>query len=284
MAGTESLTLRQQELLATWFVDPAVIDDYSWGLIDTFVLHIRDRDRDAIVKASGPTNHHLQREIAGHREWTAPWLETGSIGALLEYDLSASMLAIGYVPGLLVQDVPEAVADPETHRQAGALLAHFHDQASRIDPDYEVSADRKALDWLARDHRIAPDVVRQVRAAMTRHQRLPVEVVPTHGDWQARNWLIDDGEIRVIDLGRFAWRPRWTDFTRLEHREWEGRPDLEAAFLDGYGRDPRDPYHSRATFLREAVGNAVWAYEVGDEEFEQHGHRMIAQALELYPD
>ncbi|WP_328993785.1 hypothetical protein OG394_05425 [Kribbella sp. NBC_01245] len=30
---------------------------------------------------------------------------------------------------------------------------------------------------------------------------------------------------------------------------------------------------------REAIGTAVWAYQVRDESFEQQGHRMIAEAL-----
>jgi hypothetical protein len=28
------------------------------------------------------------------------------------------------------------------------------------------------------------------------------------------------------------------------------------------------------------VGTAAWAYQMGDEEFEAQGHRMIAEALE----
>ena len=99
------------------------------------------------------------------------------------------------------------------------------------------------------------------------------------------NWLVDEeGTIRVIDLGRADWRPRVTDLARLARQEWECRPDLEAAFLDGYGGDPRDPARWRATLLREAVGTAVWAYMVGDRAFEEQGHRMIAQCLARDPD
>ncbi|MBS9376660.1 hypothetical protein GON09_005681 [Rhodococcus sp. B50] len=34
--------------------------------------------------------------------------------------------------------------------------------------------------------------------------------------------------------------------------------------------------------LREAIGTAVWAYQVGDEPFENEGHRMLADALTLF--
>jgi hypothetical protein len=284
VSSNASLTAGQQRLLARWFDNPEVVADYSWGLLDTVVLHVRDGHRDAIVKAGRRTNHHIRREITAHRRWAGPWRQTGSIGALLEASEAANMLAIEFLPGRLVQDVAVAANDPETYRQAGVLLARFHAQASVIDDEFEAVADRKAIGWLERDHRIAPVTVGELRAAIACHEHDGVELVPTHGDWQTRNWLVHDGTIRVIDLGRAEWRPRLTDFARLARREWEGRPHLEAAFFHGYGSDPREPAAWRATLLREAIGTAVWACSVGDRAFEEQGHRMIAQSLALYPD
>jgi thiamine kinase-like enzyme len=111
------------------------------------------------------------------------------------------------------------------------------------------------------------------------HDHAPAELVPTHGDWQPRNWLIHHGVVRVIDLGRADWRPALTDLARLARQEWQGRPDLEAAFLAGYGSDPRDDAAWQRTLVREAIGTAVWAHQVGDAPFEAQGHRMIAAAL-----
>jgi hypothetical protein len=34
--------------------------------------------------------------------------------------------------------------------------------------------------------------------------------------------------------------------------------------------------------IHEAIGTAAWAHQVGDEPFEQQGHRMIAEALERF--
>jgi Ser/Thr protein kinase RdoA (MazF antagonist) len=245
---------------------------------------VRDRHGDAIVKAAGPTNHHIQREIQAHRAWTRPWVASGSVGRLLHAAQDEVMLAVEYLPGDLVQDLPEAAGHPDTYRQAGALLAAFHGQTSRVDPTYEAAADARALAWLDSEHRIPSPIVARLRAAIAGHDHPPVQVVPTHGDWQTRNWLVDDGTIRVIDLGRAGWRPAVTDLARLARREWEGRPDLEAAFLEGYGHDPRDPNAWRATLLREAIGTAVWAHQVGDLDFEEHGHHLIGRALELYGD
>jgi len=282
-AALASLTPDQRLLLDRWFDPFAVVADLSWGLVDTVVLHLRTARGDVVVKAAGPENHHIRREVDAHRSWTAPWLASGSVGRLLEAAEDAVMLAVGYLPGELVQNVPQAAADPDTYRQAGTLLAAFQGQASRPDDDFEAAADAKALAWLDREHRIEPATVARLQAAVASHDHQPVQLVPTHGDWQTRNWLVDEaGTVRVIDLGRAEWRPALTDLARLARQEWEGQSALEAAFIDGYGTDPREPAGWRATLLREAIGTAVWAYLVGDEPFEEQGHRMIDQALAAY--
>lgn len=106
-------------------------------------------------------------------------------------------------------------------------------------------------------------------------------VVVTHGDWQPRNWIIDDGVVRVIDFGRTDVRPADEDFGRLARQDFARDPALETAFWDGYGPDPREPGQWRRHLIAEAVGTAVWAFGVGDEAFEHLGHRTLAG---LYPD
>jgi thiamine kinase-like enzyme len=106
-----------------------------------------------------------------------------------------------------------------------------------------------------------------------------VDLVPTHGDWQPRNWIIEDGILRAIDFGRFAFRPAASDFARLAAQEWRDSPACESAFFEGYGADPREPTSWRLLRAAEAVGTAAWAYHVGDELFEAQGHRMIAEVL-----
>ena len=139
--------------------------------------------------------------------------------------------------------------------------------------------DAAALTWLDRPHRIDPDTCGALREAIAGHRHEPVEVVPTHGDYQTRNWLVADGTVSVIDFGRAQWRPAHTDLARLATREFPGHPEREEAFLQGYGSDPREPAAWRRTTLREAIGTAAWAYQVGDRPFEEQGHRMIAAAL-----
>jgi hypothetical protein len=76
-------------------------------------------------------------------------------------------------------------------------------------------------------------------------------------------------------------RPAMTDFARLAVQDFGRDPELEAAFLDGYGADPREADAWHRNRIREAIGTAAWAYRVGDEPFEAQGHRMIAGALSL---
>lgn len=54
-------------------------------------------------------------------------------------------------------------------------------------------------------------------------------------------------------------------------------PLLEGAFLQGYGHDPREAGLRRCTLVVEAIGTSVWAFGVGNEQFEQVGLRQIAQ-------
>lgn len=119
------------------------------------------------------------------------------------------------------------------------------------------------------------EIERRVRAEVSSWPGGGARVVPTHGDWQPRNWLIDEGVVRVIDFGRADLRPPTEDFVRLARQDFARDPDLEAAFIDGYGSDPREPDAWRRALVGEAVGTAVWAHGVGDEEFEQFGHQLL---------
>ncbi len=122
--------------------------------------------------------------------------------------------------------------DAETYRQAGALLAAFHQQATRVSHGDEAEMDARSLPWLDSDHRISPETEAQLRRVINSHDQPATDLVPTHGDWQ-----------------------------------------------EGYGADPREVAAWARTLLREAIGTACKAHQVGDVLFEQQGHRMIEQAL-----
>ena len=276
LLGEEQSTLAQE-----WLVRPRLIRDLSWGLVDTKVLHVQAPAGQVIIKAGAPVNHHLAREIAAHRAVVRPLVEERRAPRLLHADPGANILVTEYLEGVLVEGTPAEQA-PDTYAQAGRLLKLLHSQETRTDGSYETRATSTALAWLDRDHRIEPDVEQDARRRLADCRPEPTALVPTHGDWQPRNWLVHRGEIRIIDFGRFAFRPAATDLCRLAVQQWRGRPDLEQAFLDGYGGDPRSALAWRIDLLREAIGTAVWAFQVGDEAFGNQGHRMLREALDRW--
>lgn len=222
--------------------------------------------------------HHVVREINAHRTVTSALAATDDAQRLVAASRELGIAVVTYLPGELAEGTP-AQFDPEMHRQAGALLARIHGQGSRPDDDYERRVTEQSREWLARQHRIPAATVRALRQILDAYDPPTVPTVPTHGDWHPRNWLVDAGRLRAIDFGRFAWRPAQTDLVRCWFNQWSGRPDLEAAFLEGYGGDPRDETW-RIECLRQGVGTAVWAHMMGDEEFESEGLDMLARVLE----
>lgn len=263
-----------------WLPGAVVGKDHSWGLVQTTVLEMSCAGSRFIVKAGGDDDQHIAREIHAHLHWLRPWTSRGRAPALVHGDAEAKVLVTRYHVGELVLGGGHA-DDPRIYRQAGELLALLHGQTAVADDDYERLANEKALAWLAGPHRIEASTVERLRAEIASWPTPPVTLVPTHGDWQPRNWLVQDGVVSVIDFGRAAMRPAFTDFARLAVQDFRRDPRLDAAFLEGYGTDPREAGTWHRNQIREAIGTAAWAYKVGDERFEAQGHRMIAESLPL---
>lgn len=276
--GVDQLTRRQRDLLCSWLPGAEVVKDHSWGLVGTTVLQLLHGGLLYIAKAGDERDHHLARELRAHRCWLEPWTSQGLAPSLVQADAEAKLILTRYLPGELVQDT-EREHDPETYLQAGRLLATLHGQSAVEDEEFEAREKEKALRWLDLPHRISPETAARLRREVESWPTPSVTVVPTHGDWQPRNWLVHEGVVSVIDFGRADLRPAMTDFARLAAQQFRLEPALEPAFCEGYGGDPREPEAWRRNRVREAIATAVWAFQVGDEAFERQGHRMIADAL-----
>ena len=270
------LTDRQQELLHAWLPSAELVKDHSWGVVGTIVLELQHKGERYIAKAGDAADRHLARELRAHRNWLKPWTSQGRAPQLVRADDDAKLLLAQFLPGELVQGSP-AEWTPDTYRQAGELLAVFHEQSAVQDDGYEARENQRTLAHLGTPHRIAPELADRLRSEIAAWPTPPAILVPTHGDWQPRNWLTDNGTVRVIDVGRADLRPAYTDLARLAAQQFRSNPALERAFLSGYGPDPRQPDVWHRARLREAISTAVWAHQVGDETFEQQGHRMIAE-------
>ena len=278
LSHVDALTPGQVELLDTWLPGAEVSRDHSWGLVATTVLEVVRAGERFVVKAGGERDHHIRRELRAHRSWLQPWTSRGRAPVLVAGDEDAKVLVTRYLPGRLVLGDP-AADDPDTYRQAGGLLAVLHGQLELQDAELERRENARAVAWLDGPHRIEPAAEEQLRAQLSSWPEEATTVVPTHGDWQPRNWLVEDGVVSVIDLGRADLRPAMSDLTRLAAQDFRRDAALEAAFFDGYGSDPREPAAWHRTRVREAIGTAAWAFAVGDEAFEAQGHRMIADVL-----
>jgi len=272
------LTERQHELLSQWLPSAEVVTDHSWGLVGTVVLELRAGGERYIAKAGDASDHHIARELRAHRSWLDPWTSRGRAPELVRGDDDAKLILTRFMPGELVEGGP-GERDPETYRQAGELLVEFHGQSAEPDDAYEVRENQRTLTYLGKPHTIAADLATRLRSEVESWPTPSATLVPTHGDWQPRNWLVHKDVVSVIDFGRADLRPAYSDFARLAAQQFRSAPELEAAFLDGYGSDPRDPETWHRAQLREAINTAVWAHQVGDEAFERQGHRMIADAL-----
>ncbi|TCC48005.1 aminoglycoside phosphotransferase family protein [Kribbella capetownensis] len=255
-----------------------VVTDHSWGLVGTAVLELQLDGERFIAKAGDTKDRHISREIRAHREWLAPWTTRGRAPRLVHADEEAKLLVTRFLPGVLVQGT-EQEWDPDIYRQAGELLAAFHAQVAVPDETHEARENRRSLAYLDKKHTIAPEVTARLRSEIESWPTAAAVLVPTHGDWQPRNWLIDEGTVGIIDFGRTDLRPAITDFARLAVQQFATNPALEPAFFDGYGSDPRGPAAWHRIQLREAINTTVWAHQVGDKPFEAQGHRMLAAAL-----
>ncbi|MBC7290820.1 MAG: aminoglycoside phosphotransferase family protein [Actinotalea sp.] len=268
-----------------------VVADLSWPVQGTTVLDVRaGRDRLIVKAATSPWSaHHLGREIRAHQE-VLPRLGDG-FPRVHHADPEVGLLVTHRLPGTLAQGSPWE-GDADVFRRAGRLLARLHGAAPPVvDTEHEARVaarlDRdltEARDLLPkRDHRGAVELL----AALTPG---PVLLVPTHGDLQPRNWLVDpdrrdhDGvpAVALIDFGRYDRRPWFSDLVRLHHQV----PTVQVAALrDGLDvvADWPSGDADRGSWLLEnllqSVRTVIWATGVGDLPFADQGRAMLRRTL-----
>ena len=242
----EKLSPDQRTLVDQWWPGAVVERDHSWGLVDRAVLEVRHGPDRFVVKAGGPGDHHMARELHAHLHWVGPWASRRRAPRLLHHDAAANLLVTQYLPGHLVEGTQTAT-ETAAYRQAGELLSLLHNQLSFRDGGYEAAEDAKSLAWLDKPHRIGADVETALRAEIASWPTPPTVVVPTHGDWQPRNWLVHKGVVSVIDFGRAALRPAMSDFARLSAKEFEAITLSRPPSSTGTAPIRGNPAHGTAT-------------------------------------
>ena len=274
----QGITEEQSRLLNSWLGSYTVVRDYSWPLQDTNVLHVVTPPGSGFIVKASSTSHHIHREIAAHAAGFVG-LE-GRVPALRHASARAGILVTEFLPGTLVEGTP-AEDDPETYHQAGALLRRLHRPAG-ASPHYAQVLATKTRAWMGRAQGLLPEAQLDILAQeLDALDPSTVELVTTHGDYQPRNWLQDNGQIKVIDFGRAEKRPWVHDLVRLSHQQFLDRPELAGAFHAGLGRTvgPAEADLWRLENLNQAIGTVAWANQVGDAAFEQSGREMVGRLL-----
>jgi len=275
----DGISEEQQRLLSSWLGPFEVISDHSWPMQDTTVLQLGTPDGGRYIVKASQTSHHIRREIAAYSRGM-PGLE-GRVPVLLHAAADARLLVTRFLPGSLVAG-SNAEQDPETYRQAGSILAALH-QPAGISHSYVRALKTRTGSIIKRAVSLLPrQTLEQLTVALDGVVPGPAELVTTHGDYQPRNWLTDDGEVKVIDFGRADRRPWVHDLVRLNHQQFLGNPTLSEAFYEGLGRtveSGQDRQLLRLENLNQAVGTVVWAHDVGDPVFERQGVEMVDRVL-----
>lgn len=255
-----------------------VVKDYSWPLQDTSVLHVSTPGGGSFIVKASTTSHHIRREIAALSSGL-PGLD-GRASVLKHAAPEAGLLVTGFLAGSPVEG-SAAEHDPETYRQAGALLAVLHRPAG-TSADYAKKLSYQTQLLIRSAHGLLSEAnLTKAARELARLEPEPVQLVTTHGDFQPRNWLHDHGLIKVIDFGRADARPWMHDLVRLTHQQFLGQPGLEEAFYSGLGkrvvRSEADIWQLEN--LNQALGTVVWAHKIGDAAFEQSGVQRVDRIL-----
>ena len=269
--------MTQRHLLDSWFEDWVVLADLSWPLQDTAVLDMQAGGRRYIVKASR-TSHHLEREIDAHEQFLRRF--HGWVPQLAHSSRDDLILVTHYLPGELVED-SEAEADPETYRQAGYRLKQLLVSGSLSD-DYMQRLVADARQSISRARAlVSEEQLIQLETGLVSVSIRPTALSFTHGDYQPRNWLMNDGQLRVIDFGRAAQRHWTSELVRLANQQFTGHLHLERSFLEGLDRPmtEQDSEIYRLERIQQAIGTVVWANGINDSAFEEHGRGMVRAVL-----
>ena len=279
LSGSQLLTSEQLRLLDQWLGHWDLEEDMSWGVQGIHVLRLATPSGRMVVKASA-TSHHIQREIRAYREITAPL--AGRAPEFIRGDARAGLVVTRWLPGTLVEGGPFEFS-PEAFRQAGELLRRLH-RPRRETRSYDPAALNKIQDFAERaEALVSPGLLSAARSIAASHVAAPRILYATHGDYQPRNWIEDDGLLGVIDFGRAGYRPWVSDLVRLEHGYFRDHPELRDAFFAGYGRDPAEELDSwRLDHVLQSLGTIVWAHDVGDSLFEAAGRRMLERVVEEF--
>ncbi|MGW7332429.1 phosphotransferase [Streptomyces sp. NPDC054840] len=251
--------------------------DISWARAGSRVWRLTGSEGGTwyLKRHRGPRFH--DREVAAYRTW-APGLGR-QVPRLVACDPVARAVVITALAGRSPHGMDlDPAAEVRVQQGLGRLAAALHGSCPQRPAGPPSAADtvKRHLEE-ARPHLAAGDE-ELVRTLARAYEDLPRPVlVPTHGDLQYRNVLLtDDGQVRLFDFERSEYATATRDLVRLGDT-WTGRPDLRAAFLDGYGRPltPVEELRMDCESAFDAVSGIAYGAGHDDPEVAERGRRTL---------
>jgi len=241
------------------------------------VVRVRDaRSQEFVVKQHGSRSKH-DREVHAYRHWTTAL--GPSAPRLIAADSATMTIVITTLPGQPCSGDPTA----DVHHQAGALLRRFHDS----EPARELLwfpgwLDNRIRHWTSQAKTLlSAEEATVVDSHLTALPMTGVpHGVPCHLDFQPRNWLLDEsGNLALIDFEHARSDLPARDLVRLRFRVWPSRPDLQDAFLDGYGRPLTDAEDELVWHLGalDALTALARGRQISDPTLITSGHATLRQ-------
>ena len=273
---------RAEEVLAIAraLVGPCdVAADLSWADLGlSVVLEVVTDDGTPLIVKSHNDVFRNQLEVAAYRNWVPSIADRAP--ALVAADDAGQVLVLTKLPGA----APPADLSAAAYADAGAVLRRFHASGDElVDSSWAEQRLANLDSWI---ERLPPGLVDPHDVAWVQEQAgvllelPPPPLVPCHGDFQPRNWLVE-GHDRVFlfdfEKARHDW---WIhDIQRMWWKEWHDRPDRRDGFLAGYGREltATEQAGLRANSARGHLVQIAWATEHGDTAFADEGRSYLAR-------
>ncbi|MBF9071851.1 phosphotransferase [Streptacidiphilus fuscans] len=266
----------------------AEVQDVSWPRPESRVWRIVTGAGATVYLKQHQNAHFHAREVSGLNGPARALAE--HTPHLLAADPDMRAVLVTEVPGRLLKHLLLPRTDAaDVYWRLGALVRAFHDAAPPR-PGPAPSSYRAKLDRhleVARPH-LGPGDEELVRALADRLDHLPpLDHVPTIGDLAERNVLVtEDLTVGLVDFERSEPGPRVRDLVRLLD-EWAYRPDLETAFLTGYGRTLTQAETALLPVLEalDAVSGIAWGGAEGgrDRHLVARGQRTLARLHTALP-
>jgi hypothetical protein len=269
---------------------PAVYRFRGWphGVSQVWEVDAPDGARHFLKRHTQAHKHARERRF--YEEW-APRLPDVTPRLVAAFPDALLLTALPGVP--MVDAALSPAEERDVYVQAGRFLRAVNDLPYRDEEPRSVGEELRArMDgWLVDAHECvaAGDLAWALERFRPEEVLHGVARVPTYGDFQPRNWMIDRSS-GAPRLGVFDFEHTRGDLwllgvVKLWDDAWISRPDLEAAFWEGYGRRlaPEEHAQLHQACLLHAIGTIVWSRRHGDADYERHGCRVLARLRDSSP-